>query len=1035
MPVLSVTPASQEVTGESGLITFVVSNAGTGTLNWRAEADVSWLTIKSGASGTDSGAIAVSHEANTGAERTGTLTVTAIGAENSPLTLDVNQVGSVNQAPTDIALSKTRVEEKMPAGTKVGSFSTSDPDSGDTHTHTLVSGSGAADNESFRIQGTHLETADMFDYNVKNSYAIRVKTDDGHGGTFEKAFTITIDDANDDPTDIILDNSALDENQPVGTEVGTYATTDPDESDTHTYTLIISDNASFRIQGNTLSTQKILDYETKNSYSIRVRTDDGRGGSFEKDFSIIVIDNNDKPTDITLDHNLITEGLPIGSAVGAFVATDQDQGDTHTYDLVPGAGGDGNDFFFIEHSTLKANAEFTYIEQNRYNIRVRATDSWDESYDKQFTLMITAAPTAAFAPADGQKDVELNGNITLTFSKPVRLLNDTPLTSVNVDSLILFKKDDPTGKNVPFNATINSGKTVITINPDADMESRQSYHVAIEATVEDYENNPLAPASAVFVTEDTEPPVVTITPMDGTKDVPSTKDIVIEFDEPVRFIDGRQITNINVDGLITFRKTDSDGDDVPFDAVIDTRKMVITIRPGMELESNQTYHMAIGATVEDYSGNSGEAADVTFTVLAIFSDISAELTGVARKSAVAWGDYDNDGDPDILLSGYDYDIPPQGESVAKVYRNTNGTFASIPAGLIGVYFGSVSWGDYDRDSDMDILLTGSNSPKQRSVAKIYRNNNGKFEAVSAGLAGIFQGFAAWKDYDGDADPDILLAGGYETTDGDVTGIAVIYRNDAGQFEKIDVGLTGVYYASGGWGDYDTDGDPDILLTGHDGEARISKVYRNDDGEFTDIEADLPGISSGCAAWGDYNGDGHPDILLTGKTDDGEISKVYRNDAGTFADAYADLPDVYNSSAAWGDYDNDGYLDILLTGENADGKISEVYRYDDETETFTAINAGLIGVSNGAVAWGDYDNDGYPDILLTGEYEETRIAKIYHNNLGNPAEIQDDGHLGNAIMALKILAGMPAPYYGDLDGDGKVGMAEVIDELGRAAGQW
>jgi len=80
-PVLSVTPASQDVFKAGGTTTFTVSNDGTGTMNWTALATDSWLTIASGASGTDTGTITVSYEENPGdAERTGTLTVSASGA-------------------------------------------------------------------------------------------------------------------------------------------------------------------------------------------------------------------------------------------------------------------------------------------------------------------------------------------------------------------------------------------------------------------------------------------------------------------------------------------------------------------------------------------------------------------------------------------------------------------------------------------------------------------------------------------------------------------------------------------------------------------------------------------------------------------------------------------------------------------------------------------------------------------------------------------------------------------------------------------
>ena len=71
--------------------------------------------------------------------------------------------------------------ENQAAGTAVGTFSTTDPDAGDTHTYTLVAGTGDTDNASFQISGGQLQTAAMFDFETKSSYTIRVRTTDSGG--------------------------------------------------------------------------------------------------------------------------------------------------------------------------------------------------------------------------------------------------------------------------------------------------------------------------------------------------------------------------------------------------------------------------------------------------------------------------------------------------------------------------------------------------------------------------------------------------------------------------------------------------------------------------------------------------------------------------------------------------------------------------------------------------------------------------------------------------------------------------------------
>ncbi|MEM7031030.1 MAG: VCBS repeat-containing protein, partial [Chloroflexota bacterium] len=394
--------------------------------------------------------------------------------------------------------------------------------------------------------------------------------------------------------------------------------------------------------------------------------------------------------------------------------------------------------------------------------------------------------------------------------------------------------------------------------------------------------------------------------------------------------------------------------------------------------------------------------DSTFTAIAkvyrnnggSFSDSSAVLEGV-WDSSVAWGDYDNDGDLDILLAGFDNTLTV----IAKVYENQvrTGNFADISATLDGVIFGGVAWGDYDNDGDQDILLTGADNTGSR-IAKVYRNDGGSFVDISATLDGVALGSVAWGDYDNDGDLDILLTGGDNTG----TNIAKVYRNDGGSFVDIGAALDGVRDSSVAWGDYDNDGDLDILLTGFGNTGIIAKVYRNDGGSFVDISAALDGVLNSSVAWGDYDNDGDLDILLTGSS----IAKVYRNDDGSFVDISAALDGVTNGDVAWGDYDNDGDLDILLTGTSNTGPIAKVYRNDGGS--FVDISAALEGVALSSVAWGDYDNDGDLDILLTGlGNTNTYIAKVYRNDGGSFVDI-------SATLDKVVESGVA---WGDYDNDG------------------
>ncbi|MEI8080808.1 MAG: MBG domain-containing protein, partial [Actinomycetes bacterium] len=102
---------------------------------------------------------------------------------------------AVNDAPTDILLSPNTMPENAAVGTVVGTLSTTDVDSDDTFTYTLLPGTGSTDNASFTIVGNTLKTAISFNFEARSSYSIRIRSTDVGGLTTEKAFTITVTNA------------------------------------------------------------------------------------------------------------------------------------------------------------------------------------------------------------------------------------------------------------------------------------------------------------------------------------------------------------------------------------------------------------------------------------------------------------------------------------------------------------------------------------------------------------------------------------------------------------------------------------------------------------------------------------------------------------------------------------------------------------------------------------------------------------------------------------------------------------------------
>ncbi|GCL41323.1 DUF4114 domain-containing protein [Dolichospermum planctonicum] len=110
----------------------------------------------------------------------------------------------VNEAPTGLSLSNDRVNENVPDNTVVGSLITTDPDTEDSFTYSLVTGEGDDDNSAFTIDGDQLKINLSPDFETKSSYKIRVKTQDAAGLTYEKALTVNINDINETDSNSFL---------------------------------------------------------------------------------------------------------------------------------------------------------------------------------------------------------------------------------------------------------------------------------------------------------------------------------------------------------------------------------------------------------------------------------------------------------------------------------------------------------------------------------------------------------------------------------------------------------------------------------------------------------------------------------------------------------------------------------------------------------------------------------------------------------------------------------------------------------------
>ncbi|WP_157716176.1 Ig-like domain-containing protein, partial [Roseivirga echinicomitans] len=174
---------SEDVTGVD-LTDFevILTGTATGTLNTVTQVDAKTYDISlNGISGEGTIGLNLKNDQS------------IVDTANNPLSATfTGEVYMTNLPPTDITISSSSITENNQVAAVIGSFTTIDADQSTGHIYSLVTGTGSTDNAQFIIDGPSLKTASVFDFETKTSYSIRVKTDDGRGGAFEKVFTITI---------------------------------------------------------------------------------------------------------------------------------------------------------------------------------------------------------------------------------------------------------------------------------------------------------------------------------------------------------------------------------------------------------------------------------------------------------------------------------------------------------------------------------------------------------------------------------------------------------------------------------------------------------------------------------------------------------------------------------------------------------------------------------------------------------------------------------------------------------------------------
>ena len=286
------------------------------------------------------------------------------GSDTATVTITIN---GVNDVPTDISLDNSSVAENQPSGTAVGIFSTTDPDTGDTFTYSLVSGEGADDNASLTIADSQLRTVASFDYETKNSYSIRVRTTDSGTLYYEEAFNITVTNVNDPPV-AVADNATTPEDTPVTIDV---LNNDSDvDGDTLTVDSVTQGtNGSVANNGSYVTYTPTIGFNGTDSFNYTVS--DGNGGT---DTATVNVTVTETPATINVQ-------IDSGSGASIFIWDDT----THWWAIDEDTGGPVDGEYKVTPNTITVAAGhyyYVWVEKEGYIYSVKGPNDW----------IITSAP-------------------------------------------------------------------------------------------------------------------------------------------------------------------------------------------------------------------------------------------------------------------------------------------------------------------------------------------------------------------------------------------------------------------------------------------------------------------------------------------------------------------------------------------------------------------------------------------------------------------------------------------------------------------
>lgn len=337
-----------------------------------------------------------------------------------------------------------------------------------------------------------------------------------------------------------------------------------------------------------------------------------------------------------------------------------------------------------------------------------------------------------------------------------------------------------------------------------------------------------------------------------------------------------------------------------------------------------------------------------------FIKSTQNLVGFSEMSA-AMADYDNDNDLDLIICG---DTAGWHTPATVLYRNDDGVFNRTSDIFRGVHRGVIKWADIDNDGDQDIIVTGLNSDWWASIY-IYENLKDSFNLKNTIMCGFISGFIEPADYDKDGDIDLLIGGSYGC--GGATTLK-IYNNVNGNFEEANLNMEGLFYCSGKWGDYDSDGDLDIIINGTmtvngDGDSTI--LYRNNTGTFERINHQIPSTRNKIH-FVDYDNDGDLDVIGG--------NRLSQNNENTFIERPSNTPELHtgiqNPHVEPGDYDNDGDVDLLGWNEVYRNDACDMYNTPNLPPSAPVSISNIIHYDTVHFSWGAAIDDKTTQLSLT-----------------------------------------------------------------------